>query len=322
MIKATAIPARAATNPVMGRAEWFLLALLSVLWGGSFFFVGVIVRELPPFTLVLIRGTLAALALIAVVLSSGATLPRSPALWGAFLVMAVVNSLIPYSLIAWGQQHIDSGLASILISSTPLFSVVLAHLLTREEHLTASRIGGVVVGLTGVIVLIGPSALRGLDRPGLGQLAVLGAAVSYACAGIYGRRFKDLPPVVAAAGQLGCTVLLVAPLALLLERPWTARPSPSACAALVGLGLLSTALGYFIFCRILAVAGATNVMLVNFLNPVSALLLGMLVLQERPPGIVFAGMAGIFAGLVMIDGRLLRRARPAPAPTRPASSVD
>jgi drug/metabolite transporter (DMT)-like permease len=309
MIKPQGIPGRSPSNPVMGLQEWILLVILSVLWGGSFFFVGVIVKDVPPFTLVLARASLAALTLIAFVRLSGATMPGSPRLWMAFLAMAVVNSLIPYSLIAWGQQHIDSGLASILISSTPLFSVVLAHILAREERMTAARVAGVLLGLGGVVVLVGPSALRGLDRPRLGQLAVLGAALSYACAGIYGRRFKDLPPLIAAAGQLSCTVLLVAPLALLLEQPWTARPSAAAWAALLGLGLLSTAVGYLIFCRILAVAGATNVMLVNFLNPVSALLLGMLVLHERPHAIVFGGMACIFGGLILLDGRLLRSAR-------------
>lgn len=324
MINTKGDPGRAASNPVMGLQEWLLLGVLSVLSGGSFVFVGVIVRELPPFTLVLVRASLAALALISFVRLSGTTLPVSPTLWTAFLAMAVVNSLIPYSLIAWGQQHIDSGLASILISSTPLFSVVLAHILTHEERMTPARVVGVLLGLAGVVVLIGPSTLRGLDRPRLGQLAVLGAALSYACAGLFGRRFKDVPPVIAAAGQLTCTVVLVAPLALLLERPWTVRPSAAAGAALLGLGLLSTAIGYLIFCRILAVAGATNVMLVNFLNPVSALLLGMLVLNERPSGIVFAGMACIFAGLVVIDGRLLPRARTpgASASPRPVSSMN
>ena len=302
----------------MASTEWVLLVVLSVLWGGSFFFVGIIVRELSPFTIVLGRSILAVLALAGFAALGRSRLPGSSSPWAAFLVMAVMNTLVPNSLIAWGQKHIDSALASILISSTPLFSVVLAHILSREEHMTVARVVGVLLGLTGVVILIGPSALRGLDRPGLGQVAVLGAALSYACAGVYGRRFKDLPPLVAAIGQLTCTVVLIAPLALFVDQPWTRRPSPVTLAALLGLGLLSTGLGYLIFCRILAVAGATNVMLVNFLNPISALLLGTLVLGERPHWSVFAGMASIFAGLVVIDGRLLRRARSAPVEPRTA----
>jgi len=302
----------------MASTEWVLLVVLSVLWGGSFFFVGIIVQELSPFTIVLGRSILAVLALAGFAALGRSRLPGSSSPWAAFLVMAVMNTLVPNSLIAWGQKHIDSALASILISSTPLFSVVLAHVLSREEHMTVARVVGVLLGLTGVVILIGPSALRGLDRPGLGQVAVLGAALSYACAGVYGRRFKDLPPLVAAIGQLTCTVVLIAPLALFVDQPWTRRPSPVTLAALLGLGLLSTGLGYLIFCRILAVAGATNVMLVNFLNPISALLLGTLVLGERPHWSVFAGMASIFAGLVVIDGRLLRRARSAPVGPRTA----
>jgi drug/metabolite transporter (DMT)-like permease len=159
-----------------------------------------------------------------------------------------------------------------------------------------------------VAVLIGPEAWRGLGRHGLGQLAALGAALSYACAGIYGRRFKSLSSVVAAVGQLTGTMVLVLPLALVIEQPWTLRPSPSTWGALLGLGLLSTALASLIFFRILAVAGATNVMLVNFLVPVSALLLGRLVLGERLDWKAFAGMALIFIGLITIDGRLLAHA--------------
>lgn len=295
------------TNPTMGLTEWLLLVVLSVLWGSAFFFVGVIVKELPPFTVVLGRMSLAALALISYIALSGGQKAVSPRLWGAFLVMGVLNALFPHSLIVWGQTHIDSGLAAILVSTTPLFIVVLTHSLTSEERLTPTRMAGVLLGLAGGVVLIGPEALRGLGRHGLGQLAVLGAALSYACAGVYGRRFKEMSPVVTAAGQVTATVLLVLPFALIWERPWTLRPSLITWGAMLGLALLSTALAYLIFFRILAVAGSTNVMLVNFLIPVSALLLGMLVLGERLDWTAFAGMACIFTGLVAIDGRLLSR---------------
>ncbi|HEX3209868.1 MAG TPA: DMT family transporter, partial [Geminicoccaceae bacterium] len=171
----------------MGPVEWLLLVALSGLWGGSFFFAKVALAELPPFTVVLARVALAALALLPVVLASGQRLPRSPRLWGRFVVMGALNNLLPFSLIVWGQTRIDSGLASILNATTPLFAVVLAHVLTRDERLPPGRLAGVLAGLIGVAVMIGPQALAGLGGQVLAQLAVLGAALSYALAGIFGR---------------------------------------------------------------------------------------------------------------------------------------
>jgi drug/metabolite transporter (DMT)-like permease len=171
----------------------------------------------------------------------------APGLWGAFLVMGALNNLTPFGLIAWGQVHIDSGLAAILDATTPLFAVVLAPLLTVEERITLGRLAGVLLGLCGVAVLIGPEALRGLGLAGLGQIAVLAAALSYAFAGIFGRRFKDLPPAVAAAGMLTATTVMILPLALAVERPWTASPSGETWGALLGLALLSIAVAYQIY---------------------------------------------------------------------------
>lgn len=296
-------------NPVMGAREWLLLVTLSVMWGGSFFFVEVALRELPPLTVVLGRVGIAALALNAYVISRCGRMPGALRTWGAFLVMGALNGLVPYTLIVWGQQHIDSGLASILNGTTPMFSVVLAHFLTGEERMTGGRVAGVVLGLAGVAMLVGPEALSGLGRGGLGQFAVLAAALSYALAGIYGRRFKDMSPMAAAAGQVTRTALLVLPLALIVDEPWTLNPGLATWGALVGLALLCTAAGYVIFFRILATAGATNVMLVTLLMPVSALALGALVLGERPGALVFVGMGLIFAGIAAIDGRALSRVR-------------
>jgi drug/metabolite transporter (DMT)-like permease len=303
----------------MGTTEWALLVALSVLWGGSFFFAEVAVAELRPLTVVLGRVGLAAIALNAAVVASGQRMPRSWAAWRAFLVMGALNNVLPFGLIFWGQTHIASGLAAILNATTPLFALVLAHVLTRDERLSANRLAGVLVGLAGAAVMIGPGALGGLGRGVLGQLAVLGAALSYGFAGIFGRRFRGLPPLVPAAGQVTGSTLLVLPLALAVERPWGASP-PSAATwgALLGLALLSTAVAYAIYFRILAVAGATNLLLVTFLIPVSALLLGTLVLGERLGPRDLAGMALIFVGLAAIDGRpvawLRRRGGPKASP--------
>jgi len=145
----------AIVNKVMGIKEWSLIVILSILWGGSFFFVGVAVKEMPPLTIVLCRVALASIILLAIVYLKGEKMPSSPGLWGAFIIMGALNNLIPFSLIVWGQTHIESGLASILNATTPIFSVVLAHFLTKEERLTTNRASGVVIGWMGVAVLIG-----------------------------------------------------------------------------------------------------------------------------------------------------------------------
>jgi drug/metabolite transporter (DMT)-like permease len=305
------------TRPVMGGGEWLLLITLSLLWGGSFFFTEVALAELPPFTVVLGRVGLAAGALLLLVALSGHRLPCAPGTWGAFLVMGALNNLLPFSLIVWGQTEIASGLAAILNATTPLFTVLLAHLLTRDERLTPGRLAGVLAGLAGVVLMIGPGALEGLEGPILAQLACLAAALSYAFAGIFGRRLRDHPPLVTAAGQVTMSTLLILPLALLVDRPWTlALPGPATWSALLGLALLSTALAYVIYFRILARAGATNLLLVTFLIPVSALALGIGLLGEQLAPGHLGGMALIALGLAAIDGRplswLARRPRGAP----------
>ncbi len=295
----------------MGAREWLLIVALSLVWGGSFYFVEIALRALPPLTVVLCRVGLAALALLIVLRARGLRLPRDPALWLSFLVMGGLNNAVPFSLIVWGQVHIDSGLASILNATTPLFTVLLAHVATADERMTANRLAGVLLGLAGVAILIGPEALAGLGTSGLAQLAILGAAVSYACASLYGRRFRHLPATVPAAGMLCASTILMLPLALALERPWTLSPGFEVVAAVVALALLSTALAYFLYFRILTLAGSTNLMLVTFLIPVSAILLGTLFLGERLDWTALAGLALIFAGLAAVDGRVWGWLRPA-----------
>ncbi len=289
-------------------SDWALLGLLSVIWGGSFLFVGVAVRELPPLTIVALRVLLAALALQGVLLVAGMRLPRERQAWAAFVGMGILNNVIPFTLIVWGQTHIASGLASILNATTPLFTVVVAHYLTQDERLTGSRLGGVVVGFVGVAVMIGSAALTSLNAHVLAQLAVLGAALSYAFSGVFGRRFRTLgiPPLVAAAGQVTASSCILLPVSLVVDRPWTlAMPSTGAVLSLLALALVSTAFAYLIFFRLLARAGATNVGLVTFLIPVSAILFGVLILGETLEWRHMAGMALIAAGLMLIDGRAL-----------------
>ncbi len=291
----------------MGALEWGLLIALSILWGGSFFFVGIAVAELPPFTIVLLRVAIAAVALHLVLRVLGVTMPWDAKTWLAFFGMGLLNNAIPFSLIVWGQTHIASGLASVLNATTPLFTVLVAHVLTADERLTRARISGVLIGLAGVVLMIGPAAMADLGRDVLAQLAVLAAALSYALAGIFGRRFKRMgvAPLATAAGQVSASSLLMLPVALLADHPWTLpMPSLAALGAVLGLALLSTALAYYLFFRILAAAGAVNLLLVTFLIPVSAILLGCLILGEVLTLAEVIGMALIGAGLAAIDGRL------------------
>lgn len=298
----------------MSTRVWISLLSLSVLWGGSFFFAKVALAELPPLTVVFCRVAFAALALNLVLAVSGRSLFGAGMPWRSFATMGLLNNLVPFGLIFWGQTQIASGLASILNATTPLFTLLVAHFLTKDEQIAGLKLGALLVGLCGVAVLVGPSLLVS-GQSTVGQLACLGAALSYAFAGVYGRQFKSMgvAPLDAAAGQVTASTMLILPIMLIFDHPWTLAASPSGItwAALAGLALLSTALAYVLYFRILAVAGPTNLLLVTFLIPVTTILLGALVLDERLQPRQFAGMLLIGLALALLDGRMLRNPRPA-----------
>jgi drug/metabolite transporter (DMT)-like permease len=290
--------------------EWLLLVILGVLWGGTFFFNAVALPEVPPFVVIWFRVVVAAVILWAIVLAKGIAVPTDRGTWTALAVMAVANSALPFFLIAWGQLHIASGLAAILIATTPLYAVVAAHFWTSDERMTPGKVAGVLVGIVGVVFLIGPGVLEGLGTNLLAQLSIVGAAVLYALSAIYGRRFSKnaVPPMMVATGQLTMSTIILMPFAFILEQPWSLpNPSLAAWGGLLGLAVLSTAIAYLIYFRILATAGAVNILLVNFLVPVSALALGIFVLGEVLTTEQVIGMACIAAGLALIDGRLFQR---------------
>lgn len=288
----------------MNAQNWAMLIALSILWGGSFFFAEIVLQALPPFTVVLCRVGLAAPVLILAVRLSGMRMPSAWTAWGAFLTMGALNNVLPFSLIVWGQTEISGGLAAILNATTPLFTVVLAHAFTRDEKLDAGRIAGVAFGFLGVAVTIGPGTLSGFDLRDAAQIFVLVAAASYASAGIYGRRFAGQPPIVTAAGQLTASTIIIAPLALLIDRPWTlAVPGIGIWRAIAALALFSTALAYFLYFRILARAGATNLLLVTFLIPVSAILLGAAFLGESLHVRHYVGLLLVGGGLAAIGAQ-------------------
>jgi len=281
---------------------WALIAALSIPWGLSFFFYRFLVNDFPPLTLVFGRVGFAALALYALVRCRG---QRMNLRWRDFFVMGTLNNVIPFTLIAWAETRIESGPAAILNATTPIFTALVLHAF-RAEALTRTRVAGVVLGFAGVAILVGPDAW-GITRDLPAEAACLLASVSYAFTALWSRLLRHVDPLLAATGQVTASTIILAPLALVFDQPWL-LPMPGAVAwlALLGAALISTALGYFIFFRILAVAGSGNLMLVTFLIPISAMILGATFLHEAITLSAVAGMAVIGAGLAAIDGRLIR----------------
>jgi drug/metabolite transporter (DMT)-like permease len=287
-----------------------LLLALAAVWGGSFFFAEIALRELPPLTIALHRVFWAVPVLYLVLRWRGMALPRAPRIWGAWLVMGALNNAIPFSLIFWSQQWLEGGLASILNGTTAVFGAVAAGLLLKDEPLTANKSAGAMLGLAGVAVIMGPEALRSLDLKSLAQLAILGAALSYALAGVWGKTaLAGQPPLVNAFGMVAGSTVLLVPAVLLTEGvPQVSLPAP-VWGALAGLSVLSTALAYLLYFAILRLAGAANLMLVTLLIPPFAIGLGAVFLEETLPPSAYAGFAVIAAGLLVSDGRLMTAAR-------------
>lgn len=306
---AAAPPAR--HSPSMSPTEWSLLGLLSLLWGGSYLFNSLAIREVPVFTVVAYRIVLGGLALHLALRVLRIPFPIDRLSLRAYTGMAILNGAVPFSLIVFGQTLVPSGVASILNSTTPIFTMVIAHFLLRSERLDARRAMGVMLGFAGVVILFSDRLGQGTGQL-LGLFACLGASLSYGLSNVFGRTFivPGAHPLALAAGQLTFAAVPLVPLCLLVDQPF-ARPMPSwtALGAMTGLGLLSTAVAYGLFFRILTRAGATNVSLVTLLIPCSAILLATVFLGETLPGMAFLGLAVIASGLLVIDGRLLERLR-------------
>jgi drug/metabolite transporter (DMT)-like permease len=304
---------------IMNRSDWLILLVLALIWGGAFFFIGVAVRHVHPLTYVWLRLTIGAAGLWAWLAFKGERIILPRQVWGSILLLALLNNAIPFTLFGWGQTHIASGLASILNATTPIWGVVVAHFLTRDERMSPRKAAGVLLGFGGVAVMIGPSILSSLGTSGLAQLACVAASLSYALAAVWARRFKKLgiSPFSVTTGQLTAGAVVMLPMSMIVDRPWTqALPPLSAWMAIAALALLCTAFGYVLYFRLIDRAGATNALLVTLLVPPVAILLGGLFLGETLAPQDFGGLALIALGLAAIDGRLLtslsrRRLRPA-----------
>jgi drug/metabolite transporter (DMT)-like permease len=288
--------------------DWSLLGLLSVLWGGSFFFNGVVLRELPPLTLVLLRVALASIILLPLLWVYRIDFPRGISGWKPFFAIGLLNNVLPFSLIVVGQTTIPSGLASILNATTPLFTVVVMAA-AGEEKLQARRIAGVIVGLIGVAILRGWNfdGEGFWNGQGIGILLCLAGAFSYGLSALVARRLlSNSPPLGTATFQLLASSVMMMAVAGFVERPWQLPiPGVTTWLAVMGLAVLSTALAYIVFFQILRRSGATNVMLVTLLIPVTAIVLGYLVLGEQISPREIAGALVIGSALLLIDGRAL-----------------
>ena len=291
----------------MGLAEWAMLLGLSVIWGGSFFFNRVAVAELPVFIVVAGRVGIAALILWAIVLITQTPLPREPKIYWQLLFLGLVNSALPFSFIVWGQTHIGSGLASIINATTPFFTIIIANRLLQDEKLTWLKLAGVIIGIAGVAAMMGVSALSASGDHLIYELALIASSICYGIGSTYARRFRNLPPLVIATGQISGASVIILPAAFIIDAPLAAfSASWPALASILALAALSTAFAYLLYFRVLRSSGATNVALVTFMVPVSAILLGILFLNETLELRQLGGMAAIGLGLALIDGRLWR----------------
>jgi drug/metabolite transporter (DMT)-like permease len=292
----------------MSMADWGRLLLLGAIWGGSFFFARIAVAEIHPLALVLFRVGIAGAALHVYLAARGISFALARPRAGAFLALAILNNVIPFSLIFAGQTALGAGLASVLNATTPFWTVLLANALTADEKLTWNKVAGILLGIAGTAVMIGPGLVAGIGGPVWAKLALVGASVSYAFALILARRFRGVPPTVVATAQLTASTVVMIPVVLVtVGTTGLFSASAPVWAAVFGLALLSTAVAYILYFNLVASAGATNASLVTLVVPASAILLGIAFLGESLETYEMAGIALIALGLVTIDGRLLRR---------------
>lgn len=295
------------STPKLTLHTWILIGVLATIWGSSFLFARIAVLEVPPLTLVFVRVALAALTLNLILQFRNNGFVHTPAMWKNFAMMGLLNNVIPFALIFYGQLEIGAGLAAIINAMTPIWTVIIANFATTDEKMSTNKVIGVICGFAGVVILIGSSALSGLGNSTIGQLAVLGGTISYGFSSVFGRRFTKVPAIETARGQLTMSSIMVLPLALFFDQPWQlSSPSLQAWLSIIALAILCTAIAYLLFFQILAKAGAVNVSLVTFLVPPSAILLGMVVLGETLELRHVIGMAVIMLGLIVMDGRLFK----------------
>ncbi|MBK7163285.1 MAG: DMT family transporter [Sphingomonadales bacterium] len=297
-------------SPKLDGTGWLLIGILSILWGGAFFLIEVGLRSYPPITLVFMRLALAVPPMWFAMRLMGERLPKEPRIWGLLAIVGALNCALPFILFFWGQQYLDSGYASILNATTPLWGVITAHFLTSDEKATPARIIGVLIGMAGIVVMVGPEAMKGLSNNLLAQLACIVSTIFYSFAAIYGRRLSqtELTPMAVATGQTMMAALMMVPIVAVMDQPWTmAAPRLDSTLAGITLAIFSTALAYTLYFRLIDRSGASNAQLVAFLMPILAVILGIAFLGESLSGGQIAGAGLIAIGLAILDGRLVAR---------------
>lgn len=278
-----------------------LLFILGGIWGTSFLFIKVIVSEVPPMTLVAGRLSIATLAIWAILAVRGEKLPRDKKLWRTYAVVGLFNGALPYTLISWGEQYISSGLAALLQSTTPIFTVLLAHFLTTDDRITGKKIVGVLLGFTGVGILMLPDLRSGVRASLWGQLAMIAASISYAGTAIFARhRLRDEPPLVSAAGQFTMALVIMLPLSLLIDRPFNLSPSWQALGSWIGLSLFGTVIAYVIYYSLLSRTSATFVTMTTYIVPINGLILGALILDEPIRATLLVSLGLILSGVLLV----------------------
>ncbi len=293
------MPAIAMARPAQSRvAELALLGLLSLLWGASYAFIKLGVATIPPITFIAVRTAIAAALLFAVLRLRGLGLPPEGRYWRRFFVQSLLNSAVPFTLIAWAERSVDSGLAAILNSTTPIFAFLLGGILLRQERPTLLRLSGVVAGLAGVALIIGMRALDGLGREVLAPLAIVAATICYADAALFGRQFRGLDPMVPAAGSLVCGAILLIPLSLMVDRPWNLSPSAGSLAALLGLAVFCTALALVIYFRLIETLGSLATTAQAYLRVPVGVAVGMIFLGESLARTAAIGLVLVVAGVL------------------------
>lgn len=283
------------SNPAI---EYALLGLLATLWGASYTFIKLGIATIPPVTLIAARTLIAGLLLLAILHMRGIRLPRDSETWKRFLFQACLNSVVPFTLIAWAEYSVDAGLAAILNSTTPIFTFLLTVAITRHEPTTVRKLLGVIVGMAGICMIVGLQALNGLGRELISQLAIIAATISYAGAAIFGRNFKGLDPLVPAAGSLICGTVLLIPASLIIDRPWTLEPSTSSILALLGLSVFSTALAFAIYFRLIHTLGSVGTTAQAYLRVPIGVGIGVLFLGESLGPTAWIGFICVFIGVV------------------------
>ena len=296
--------------PKIDLTSGLLLLGLGIVWGGSFFFAKIALSEVPPLTVALHRVFWAVPVLFIVVLWKGIEIPKSLRAWLCYFVMGALNNAIPFSLIFWGQTHIGSGLASILNSTTAFFGVIVAGIFLVDERLTVRKMMGALFGVFGVAAIMGIDSLTNFDLNNLAQLAILGAALFYAFAGVWGKRFlSEYPPIMNAFGMLVASTVLMVPVAIVTEGLPVLTLSTGVWASLMAVAILSTAIAYLLYFKILALAGSANLMLVTLLIPPIGVGLGVIFLDEKMGVGAGLGFGLITIGLLVTDGRIVDKLR-------------